>query len=156
MNRFIIPVLSKMYKHPVILAVTGIVITALFSAAIPFIKFDNDIKNFLALDHPHRVINDRFDGIFGTSEMIIIGVESDNAYSKETIEYIKWLQGEIEKLNWGYPSKSISSELKLSTDETAKLIEAINQKEVFGKDALKELFNNPCPRKVLMTGVQDY
>ncbi|HPF07331.1 MAG TPA: MMPL family transporter [Spirochaetota bacterium] len=135
--------LSITYRRPKLAALCGLLVTALFASAIPFIQFDNDIKNFLALDHPHRVSNDRLNEVFGSSEMILIGIESDNAYSKETVEYIRWLQGEIEKLNWGYPAKSISGELNISTDEANMLIDAVNRYEIQGKDALKTLLTNP-------------
>lgn len=132
-----------LYRRPKLAALCGLLVTALFASAIPFIQFDNDIKNFLALDHPHRISNDRLNEVFGSSEMILIGIESDNAYSKETVEYIRWLQGEIEKLNWGYPAKSISGELNISTDEANMLIDAVNRYEIQGKDALKILLTNP-------------
>lgn len=135
--------LTIIYKKPKLVALCGVLITALFASAIPFIQFDNDIKNFLALDHPHRISNDRLNEVFGSSEMILIGIESDNAYSKETVEYIRWLQSEIEKLNWGYPAKSISGELKISTDEANMLVDAVNRYEIQGKDALKALLTNP-------------
>lgn len=135
--------LSGLYKKPVPLAISGLVITALFAAAIPFIKFDNDIKNFMAPDHPHRVFMDHYDSIFSSSEMIIIGVESKNAYSKETVEYIKFLKSEIEKLNWGFPAMSLSAELDLTPEEAGRLIDAVNQYEIQGKDVLKELLANP-------------
>jgi len=143
MFKKILHYLFAAYRRPKLLALGGVIVTALFASAIPFIQFDNDIKNFLALDHPHRVSNDRLNEVFGSSEIILIGIESDNAYSRETLEYIRWLQGEIEKLNWGYPAKSISGELKISTDEANMLIDAVNRYEIQGKDALKSLFTNP-------------
>ncbi len=131
------------YRRPLLLAAAGIIITLLFAIAVPFVKFDNDIKNFLAVDHPHRLNHDKFDAIFGSSEMIIIGIESKNAFSMQTLDYMQWLQGEIEKLNWNFPDNCISRELDLTTEESAKIIEAVNRNEVYGKDALKEFFANP-------------
>jgi len=135
--------LSIMYKKPGQTAVAGIVITILFLIAIPYIKFDNDIKNFLSVSHPQRVALDRYDGIFGTSQMIFIGIESKNAYSKETLEYIKWLKGMVDKLNWSFPAENMSRELKLTIEESGKLIDIVNQNEVQGKDALKSLLVSP-------------
>jgi len=141
-NRFL-SLLTGLYRKPVPVALCGLVITGLFAAAIPFIKFDNDIKNFLAPDHPHRVFLNTYDRIFGPSEMIFIGIESENAYSVQTMEYVKWLKGEIEKLNWSFPAQSLSSELGLSLDESGMLIDAINQYEIQGDDALKSLLESP-------------
>jgi hypothetical protein len=143
MYKRLISILAVLYKKPLPVAASGVGITVIFLLAIPFIKFDNDIKNFLAVDHPHRIFHDRYDSVFKSSEMILIGVESDNAYSKETVEYIKWLKGEIEKLNWGFPAQSLSGELDLSSDEAGKLIDAVNQYEIQGKDALKSLLTDP-------------
>ncbi len=140
-NRLLL-ILSVIYKKPRITALCGIVVTLLFLIAIPYIKFDNDIKNFLAVDHPHRIFHDRYDKIFRSSEMILIGVESDNAYSKETVEYIKWLKGEIENLNWGFPAKGLSAELGLTIDESNRLIDAVNQYEIQGRDVLKSLLES--------------
>ncbi|HPS57875.1 MAG TPA: efflux RND transporter permease subunit [Spirochaetota bacterium] len=139
----ILSLLTRLYKKPVPLAVCGLVITALFAAAIPFIKFDNDIKNFLAPDHPHRLFLNNYDSVFGSSEMIFIGIESDNAYSVKTMEYIKWLKGEIEKLNWGFPAQSLSAELDLTIDEANRLIDAVNQYEIQGRDVLKAILESP-------------
>ncbi len=139
----LLSILSILYKKPKLTALSGIVITLLFLIAIPYIKFDNDIKNFLAVDHPHRLALDHYDGVFGTSQMIFIGVESKNAYSKETLEYIKWIKGMVEKLNWSFPAENISRELGLTIDESVKLIEIVNQNEVRGKDELKALLENP-------------
>lgn len=138
----ILSILSKVYKKPRITALCGIVITLLFLMAIPYIKFDNDIKNFLSLDHPHRIAFDYYDGVFGTSQMIFIGIESENAYSKDTLEYIKNLQGMIEKVNWAFPAGNISQELALTGDEAAQLIDVVNQNEIFGKDELKSLLED--------------
>ncbi|HOP65192.1 MAG TPA: hypothetical protein PK906_17570, partial [Spirochaetota bacterium] len=135
--------LSATYRRPKTTALCGIITTVFFASAIPFIEFDNDVKNFLALDHPHRVMNDRLNETFGSSEMILVGVESDNAYSKETIEYIRWLKGEIEKLNWGYPVRSISGEFGLTPDEAQTLIDAVNSYEIQGREAMKSLFASP-------------
>jgi predicted RND superfamily exporter protein len=132
-----------LYKKPLAVSLCGIFITAFFAAAIPFVKFDNDIKNFLSVKHPHRLALEKHDATFGSSEIIIIGVESDNAYSKETVEYVKWLKTEIEKLNWGFPAQSISKELGLTIEESGRLIEAVNRKELLGKDALKEFLSSP-------------
>ena len=94
MHGRILALLTSLYKKPVQLTVCGMALTALFACAIPFIKFDNDIKNFMAPDHPHRVFMDHYDSVFSSSEMIIIGVESEDAYSRETVEYIKFLKTE--------------------------------------------------------------
>lgn len=139
----ILVLLSRLYRKPLPVAIAGIVITALFGAAIPFVKFDNDIKNFMAPDHPHRVFMDHYDSVFSSSEMIIIGVESKNAYSNETIEYIKFLRSEIEKLNWAFPARSLSAELDLTVEESGRLIDAINQYEIQGRDVLKALLESP-------------
>jgi len=139
----LLSILSILYKKPRVTALSGVVITLMFLIAIPYIKFDNDIKNFLAVDHPHRVALDHYDAVFGTSQMIFIGVESKNAYSKETLEYIKWIKGMVEKLNWSFPAENISRELRLTIDESVKLIEIVNQNEVRGKDELKSLLASP-------------
>jgi hydrophobe/amphiphile efflux-3 (HAE3) family protein len=75
--------------------------------------------------------------------MIFIGVESKNAYSAETLEYIKWIKGMVEKLNWSFPAENISRELGLTNDESLKLIEIVNQNEVRGEEELKSLLQNP-------------
>ena len=139
----ILSLLIKLYKKPALPAACGLIATALFAAAIPMVEFDNDIKNFLAPDHPHRIFLDRYDSIFDTSEMIFIGIESDNAYSVETVEYIKWLKDRIDQLNWNFPAENISSEFGLSIDESRLLIEAVNQYEIQGKEALESLLKSP-------------
>lgn len=143
MNSKFLSVFSAVFRRPLAVSLCGLIITLFFAAAIPHIKFDNDIKNFLSLDHPHRVALEYYDGIFGTSEMIFIGVESGNAFSTGTVEYVKWLSSEIEKLNWGFPAGSISSELGFTTDEANRLIDIINQNEVYGHDALTALLSDP-------------
>lgn len=143
MYKKILSLLLTLYKKPKAVALAGIMITVIFALAIPFIQFDNDIKNFLALDHPHRKANERLDSEFKSSEIIIIGVESDDAFSKETIDYIKWLQGEIDKLNYSFPKENIAHELQISPEEADLVINAINQNELQGIDFLQSLLTNP-------------
>jgi predicted RND superfamily exporter protein len=143
MYKKILSLLLTLYKKPKAVALAGIMITMIFALAIPFIQFDNDIKNFLALDHPHRKANERLDSEFKSSEIIIIGVESDDAFSKETIDYIKWLQGEIDKLNYSFPKENIAHELQISPEEADLVINAINQNELQGIDSLQSLLTNP-------------
>ncbi|HON77933.1 MAG TPA: MMPL family transporter [Spirochaetota bacterium] len=139
----LLSLLSVLYKKPLAVSLCGLIITALFTLAIPYIKFDNDVKNFLPGNHPHRAAHNRLDDVFGSSEIIIIGVESKNAFSKETVEYIKWLTGKIEVLNRDFPVQNISRELSLTREEAKKLIAAINENELLGKEALKSLLESP-------------
>nr|HPJ39084.1 MMPL family transporter [Spirochaetota bacterium] len=139
----LLSLLSVLYKKPLAVSLCGLIITALFTLAIPYIKFDNDVKNFLPGNHPHRAAHNRLDDVFGSSEIIIIGVESKNAFSKETVEYIKWLTGKIEILNRDFPVQNISRELSLTREEAKKLIAAINENELLGKEALKSLLESP-------------
>lgn len=134
---------SLIYKKPLIVTVGGLLITVMFALAIPYVQFDNDVKNFLSADHPHRAAHARLDDVFGSSEIIIIGIESKNAFSKETVEYVKWLTGEIETLNKNFPVSNIAREMSLTREEAGKLISAINENELMGRDALKSLLQSP-------------
>lgn len=136
--------LERCFARPLVTVMAGIVVTVLFSLAIPFILFDNDIKNFLPATHPHRLDHQRFDDVFGSSEMIIIGIESKNAYSKETAEYVRWLKGEIETLNAAFPAQNIAPALGITIEEAGKVIAAINENELAGADELKALFADPA------------
>jgi predicted RND superfamily exporter protein len=134
---------ALLYKRPLVITVGSLVITVLFALAIPYVQFDNDVKNFLSADHPHRIAHNRLDEVFGSSEIIIIGIESKNAFSIETVEYVKWLTGKIEALNKDFPVSNIAQELSLSREEAGKLISAINENELMGRDALKLLLTSP-------------
>ncbi|MCS5420911.1 MULTISPECIES: efflux RND transporter permease subunit [Psychrilyobacter] len=76
-----------------------IVIGLVFARNIPRTQFDADIKSQLPDDMPSRLRLDRIEEIFGGTEIIMIGLETDNILNGDTLKRVKDLSKELGKIH---------------------------------------------------------
>lgn len=139
----LLQVISGLVQRPYLIVIGGVLLTVILSLFIVNIKIDNDVKNFLDTDNPHRAFYDRMNIIFGNSDIVFIGIETDNIYSREVVDYIKTITEKIESLNRTMPVQNISSYLKINEDEARTVIQALNEKELSSQEEIWEIFTDP-------------
>ena len=98
-----------------------------FAVGIPSIKFDNSIKSMLPTNNRSRVVHDYYEDEdrFGASDMILVGIDTDDAYSVKTLTYLKGLEDAINTINATLPGKDIAKLLKISAQDGATVIESL-------------------------------
>ncbi|MCU0822676.1 MAG: MMPL family transporter, partial [Spirochaetes bacterium] len=106
-------------------------------------KIDNDVKSFLDTENPHRAFFEKTNQIFGNSDIIFIGIETDNIYSQQVVNFLKTITEKVESLNQTMPLNNIAKYLDLNRDSAVKVIQALNEKELSGKEEIWNIFTNP-------------
>jgi len=118
---------TKLYKHPKIVLAVAFVLTLAFAAGIPFLKFDNNIRNMLPQHNRDLLVHDYYEdeNRFGSSSYVFLGVESADVYSPKTLGYFHQLQTRIEALNQVLPGHNVANLLGLTADEGTRLVEGL-------------------------------
>lgn len=118
---------AAIFRRPWPVVLLALVILVVFGAQLPHVKFDNDIRGMLPANNRERVVNNYYEGrsLFGSSDSVFIGVESDDAYSEHSLRYVKLLQDDIEALNNELPARQMAAFLKLTPEEGKKLVTAL-------------------------------
>lgn len=112
-----------MYKHPRTILGFSLVLTFLFALGIPRIQFDNDVRSMLPEGNADVAVNNYYEGedVFGNSNLIFIGIESQDAYSAESLSYVRELKTKVEALNDRLPAENLAKLLKVGADEAASI-----------------------------------
>jgi uncharacterized protein len=118
---------AKAYKKPWPIVIIAVLATAFFALGIPRLKFDNNIKNMLPSTNPELAVHEYYEdeNRFGASDMIFVGVASEDSYSEKTLSYLKRVEDAIAAINRDLPGKNVAKLLKLSDEEGAKVVEAL-------------------------------
>ncbi len=118
---------GRVFRKPLPIVIIAAAMTAFFAVGIPKIKFDNNITSMLPSNNRSRVIHEYYEdkNLFGSSDMIIVGIDTDDAYSERTLNYVKRLEAALNGLNNELPQENMAALLKLGKDDGAKVIEAL-------------------------------
>ena len=104
---------TRCYRRPwAVLAVVAVV-TAFFALGVPKVKFSNDLRSMLPADNPAIRMNDYYEdeSRFGHSAADYIGVESDDAFSVRSLQYLRTIKAEVERLNETLPVRDTAAYL---------------------------------------------
>jgi len=118
---------ANVYRHPKVILAVALVLTLVLGAAIPFLKFDNNIRNMLPQHNHDLKVHDYYEdeSRFGSSSYVFLGVKSDDVWSDASLIFLKTLQIRLDALNLSLPEKNTARLLGLSEDEGKKLVDAI-------------------------------
>ena len=118
---------TKIYKHPRVILAVAAVLTLAFAAGIPFVKFDNNIRNMLPQHNGDLKTHDYYEdeNRFGSSSYVFLGVQSDDVYSEKSLSYFHLLKTKVQALNNVLPGKNVASLLGLTPEEGTKLVEGL-------------------------------
>jgi hydrophobe/amphiphile efflux-3 (HAE3) family protein len=84
-------------RFPKITIAICLSITAVFATQLPKLVVDASIKGQFPQDFPARLEMDALEEQFGGSEIVLLGIEADNIYTRETLELIQRLTETIEE-----------------------------------------------------------
>jgi Predicted exporters of the RND superfamily len=118
---------GRVFRRPLPIVIIAVAMTVFFAFWMPKIKFDSDITSMLPSDNRARVISEFYEdkNLFGSSDMVIVGIDTDDAYSEKTLTYVKKVEAAINGLNNILPQENMAGLLKLNKDDGAKVIEAL-------------------------------
>jgi uncharacterized protein len=118
---------SKAFRKPWPVVIAALAATIFFAFGIPRLKFDNNIKTMLPSTSADLTIHDYYEdeNRFGASDMIFVGVASDDAYSEKSLSYLKSLEEEINSIDRTLPGQNVARLLGLSPEEGAKVVDAL-------------------------------
>lgn len=118
---------TALYRNPRLILGISLVLTLGFALGIPQIHFDNDVRSMLPAGNTDVEINNYYESEdqFGNSNLIFIGIESADAYSAESLNYVRDLQTAIDGLNETLPVENLAKLLGWSRDDAVRLREAL-------------------------------
>jgi predicted RND superfamily exporter protein len=118
---------SKVFRKPLPIVIIAVVLTLGFAVGVPSIKFDNSIKSMLPTNNRSRVVHDYYEDEdrFGASDMILVGIDTDDAYSVKTLTYLKGIEDAVNAVNATLPGKDMAKLLKVSEKDGATVVEAL-------------------------------
>lgn len=123
--KFIDKVIGFSTKHPVIVLIIVGMITAVFMLALPSFRIDLDVRGNFSKDDETIIMWDYVNKIFESPEAILlVSVNSDNAYSNDTIEYVNKLHTIIEKWDIDFTQEfdKLTENTPLKTNQITELI----------------------------------
>jgi len=118
---------AKAFRKPWLIAALAFAVTVFFGFGIPRLKFDNNIKTMLPSTSRDLGVHDYYEdeNRFGASDMIYVGVGTDDAYSEKTLDYLRDLNAAIDTINRGLPGRNVAALLGLKAEDGAKVVEAL-------------------------------
>ncbi len=128
------------YKKFIILIC--LVITIVFIPGLFNVKFDNEIINMLPKTNKDVREHYKYEKIFGDSSPIFVGVESENIYNKDYLNYIIDLTHKIEELNKKFPPLNLAKIFKIKVEEAKELISIISESGEYDAKEIKKLLND--------------
>ncbi len=119
---------TKAYRKPFVVVAFAAVIVCLFALGVPRLRFDNSIKSMLPATNRDRLVSDYYEdpSRFGSSDLILVGIDTPDAYSERTLRYVSELESAINALNGSLPARDMASLLGLSEQDGAKVVEALS------------------------------
>ena len=134
---------TQIFKKPIIVIIAATIITLFFIVGTFHLKLDNDIIHMVPANNNAKKELNKYEEIFGNSDMIFIGVESKSGiYNKDIINYIKNLTDNIKSINETLPQKNLSKLLGISKDDASMLIEIISETGLIDKTELKSILTD--------------
>jgi hypothetical protein len=130
---------SKAFRRPWVAFVLAIIATVIFAFGVPKIKFDNSIKNMLPETNRDKVVHNYYEDPeqFGSSDLILIGIDTDDAYSEKTLRYVAELEAAVNDLNMTMPARNMAKLLGLSEADGGKVVDALKGVGI-GEDNYKD------------------
>ncbi len=90
--------IKPIINHHYLTAIIILAITIFMGYQLRYLGIDNDMMATLPADHPTKIAQNKMEEDFGTAEMIMIGLETDNIFNTEFLEKVKILSKKIQKI----------------------------------------------------------
>jgi len=90
--------IKPIINHPYLTICLIFLVSLFLGYEIKNLKVDTDITKMLPEDHPTRIAEDAMKEAFGISDMILLGLETDNIFDAEFLAKIKDLSKKLKKI----------------------------------------------------------
>lgn len=118
---------TRAYRKPWLIIAVALAVTVFCAFGLPKLRFDPNIKSMIPTNNSAVVVNDYYEdeNRFGSSDLILLGIETDDAYGEKTLQYVKSMKDAIEKLNDSIPAENMAKLLGLSAADGERVIAAL-------------------------------
>lgn len=118
---------SGVFRFKWVVAAIVIAATAFFALQLPKLRSDNNTSSFLPVGNEVVRVNDYYNSerFFGSTDTFIVGLESEDALSRESLSLVRTLRDELLKRAKDIPAQLIPKSLGLSKEDTAALLAKI-------------------------------
>ena len=138
-----------------------IAITLFLGAQLPHMQWDTSTEGYLASDDPTITQYHRYQAIFGSDDVILIGIKTDNVY---TVPFLLRLQALHEELALSVPHMAAIFSLANATTavkagetlQLAKLLEGFPEKSPDFEQLRSTVRANPLLHKRLVSATDNY
>src|ERR1019366_670049 len=94
----------KRFNHlivqwPKLTLLFGLLLTSFFAYHASHLRIDSSVQNLYAQNDPNKKYYDEVSALFGSDDMAVIGLVTGNVYTPATLEKIKRITAEVEKLD---------------------------------------------------------
>lgn len=126
---------KRLYEYPKIIITIVTLITLFLAMQIPKLVTDNDIEIFIPEQSEARILNDKTEATFGSSDMIAVAlkVNQGDVFTKDNLALIDKLTNEFEELEGITDVKSLVNSDYIDGDEygmsVAPLIDDMNNQD---------------------------
>lgn len=133
---------KDLIAHNKIIILICTLITVIFVPGLFNIKFDNEIINMLPKTNRDVQEHYKYEKIFGDSSPIFVGIETDNVYNKDYLNYLIKLINDIEALNKKLPPQNLSKLFKITPEEANEIISVISESGAINAKDIKQLLSD--------------
>lgn len=121
-------IVELILKNRLLVIIAALLITLIFGLQITKLKIEGDILKYLPEDDPTVVLFNRVGDEFGGNSLALIAIETDDVFTKETIEHINLLTGQFELVEGVTNVTSLTDVLDIKkTDEGLEIGKLIDQ-----------------------------
>lgn len=125
-------ILSKttaVFRFKKSVAIITVLVAVFLAIQIPRLRTDNNVNAFLPVGNEDVRISDYYnsDRLFGSGDFFVVGLESDDALSRESLEYASRIKDETLKRARDLPSELTAKHLGLTTEETTLVLTKISE-----------------------------
>src|SRR5918992_291441 len=84
---------------PRVVLVILLVVTSFLGFHARHVQLDFSVENLLASDDPNKAYYDEIRTLFGSDDLAVIGLLTDNVYTPATLEKIRRITAQVEKID---------------------------------------------------------
>lgn len=132
---------SGLFRFKWAIAAVVVAATVFFALQLPKLRADNNTSSFLPVGNEEVRINDYYNSerFFGSTDTFIIGLESSDALSSESLTLVRTLRAELLKRAKDIPSQLIPKYLGLSKEDTSALLGKVPELGVTDENYMRTL-----------------
>jgi len=120
------------HRVPIIIVILAV--TALIAPQLRHFRVTTSERGGLPVDDPDIVQFEEYSKQFGHMELLIVGIESDNIFTKETLSFLRRLETDLSAI------KNVKESMSLASARTL----TVEDGEIFAEPFLEEIPSDPA------------